>query len=94
MVNIKGLDKTKVLMALWKHSHTRLSFLAERPLLSVKAESMINDLKKRNQKLCFDYVNGRVIKCDITGDEFDPRLYDRDCGEGAAQRAIDSIRRR
>ena len=29
---------------------------------------------------------------DLSGDEFDERLYDRDCGEGAAQRAVDSIR--
>ena len=29
---------------------------------------------------------------DLSGDEFDERLYDRDCGEGAAQRAVDSVR--
>ena len=28
----------------------------------------------------------------LSGDEFDERLYDRDCGEGAAQRAVDSIK--
>ena len=26
-------------------------------------------------QLYFDYVDGHVIKCDISGDEFDPRLY-------------------
>lgn len=34
----------------------------------------------------------RVLKVDLSGEEFDERLYDRDCGEGAAQRAVDSIR--
>ena len=29
---------------------------------------------------------------ELSGDEFDERLYDRDCGAGAAQRAVDSIR--
>ena len=40
----------------------------------------------------FDYLYGRVLKVDLSGDGFDERLYDRDCGEGAAQRAVDSIR--
>ena len=40
----------------------------------------------------FDYLHGRVLKVDLSGDEFDERLYDRDCGEGAAQRAVDSVR--
>ena len=40
----------------------------------------------------FDYLHGRVLKVELSGDEFDERLYDRDCGEGAAQRAVDSIR--
>lgn len=34
----------------------------------------------------------RVLKVELSGDEFDERLYDRDCGEGAAQRAVDSIK--
>ncbi|GAF68735.1 unnamed protein product [marine sediment metagenome] len=40
----------------------------------------------------FDYLKGRVMKVRISGDTLDPRLYDRDNGEGAAKRAIDSIR--
>lgn len=38
------------------------------------------------------YVGGRVMKVELSGDEFDERLYDRDCGADAAQRAVDSIR--
>lgn len=40
----------------------------------------------------FDYLHGRVIKVKIEGDQLNPRLYDRDNGEGAAQHAIESIR--
>jgi len=40
----------------------------------------------------FDYLYGRVLKVDLSKDEFDERLYDRDCGEGAAQRAVNSAR--
>lgn len=36
----------------------------------------------------FDYLHGRVMKVDIGGDELDPRLYDRDNGQGAAFAAI------
>ena len=45
-----------------------------------------------NVQLYFDYVEGHVIKCDISGDEFDERLYDRDCGEGRAAEVIDALR--
>lgn len=93
MVNIKGINKAQVLCALWRHSHAQgMSALNERPLTLSEAEAMILDRDERRLNLNFDYVNGRVIKCDITGDEFDPWLYDRDCGHGTAQRAIDSIR--
>ena len=33
-----------------------------------------------------------MLNVDLSWDEFDERLYDRDCGEGAAQRAVDSVR--
>ncbi len=41
----------------------------------------------------FDYVNGRVMKVELSGTTLDPTLFDRDNGEGAARRAIDSIHR-
>lgn len=43
-------------------------------------------------RLYFDYVDGHVIKCDLSGDEFNPALFDRDCGEGAAAKAIENLR--
>ena len=61
MVNIKGLDKMRVLKALYDNSEK-------------------------------GYGEFLRIAPDLSGDEFDERLYDRDCGEGAAQRAVDSIR--
>lgn len=36
----------------------------------------------------FDYLKGRVLKVDLSGDELDPRLYDRDNGPGAAKKAL------
>ena len=38
--------------------------------------------------LYFDYVHGRVLKVDLNGEAFSPRLYDRDNGPGAARQAL------
>ena len=90
MVDIKGLDKAKVLKALYDHSHVQgLGFMHAAEEGTVTAESCAELLEKYTQ---FDYLHGRVLKVDLSGDEFDERLYDRDCGAGAAQRAVDSIR--
>lgn len=40
----------------------------------------------------FEYVNGKAMKVNLTGDSFDPLLYDRDNGENTAQTVIDSLR--
>jgi hypothetical protein len=37
-----------------------------------------------------DYLRGRIIKVDFTSHELDPRLYDRDNGDGAAERALEA----
>ena len=89
MVNIKGMSKAKVLKALYDHSHLQgLGFLQAVPNGTVTVEHCKELIK---QTTYFDYLYGKVLKVDLSGDEFDERLYDRDCGEGAAQRAIDSI---
>lgn len=94
-VNIKGLDKAEVLLALWKGSHAQgMSFLGMKNggLTLEKAEEMVGELKENKRRLYFDYVQGHVIKCDLTNDEFDPRLYDRDCGEGRGEEVIKALR--
>lgn len=41
----------------------------------------------------FDYLQGRVMKVDLSEDTLDPWLYDRDNGQGAAERAIAEVRK-
>ena len=41
----------------------------------------------------FDYLKGRVMKVNLTEDSFNPALYDRDNGAGAAAHAIAAILR-
>jgi hypothetical protein len=40
-----------------------------------------------------DYLNGRVIKTRFGESTLNPRLYDRDNGDGAAERALNSWRK-
>lgn len=99
MINIEGLDKAKVLHALWHASHAQgLSFMGftggfplERAQELIK-ERDDNRREKDPYRLYFDYVDGHIVKCNLTGDEFDERLFDRDCGEGAAAKAIENLR--
>ena len=90
MVDIKGLDKARVLKALYDHSHVQgLGFMQAAQDGDFTVEHCAELLE---QYTYFDYLRGRVLKVDLSRDEFDERLYDRDCGEGAAQRAVDSIK--
>lgn len=99
MINIEGLDKAKVLHALWHASHAQgisfLGFTGGFPL--ERAEELIkkrydNRGEEDSYRLYFDYVDGHVIKCNLGGDTFDEYLFDRDCGEGAAAKAIENLR--
>lgn len=42
----------------------------------------------------FDYLNGRVMKVDLSGDTFDPFFYDYNNGQGAANEVIAKLRLR
>lgn len=91
MISIKGMDKAVVLKALYDHSHCQgMSFLGA---MELNHPFNIEDARKVLERSTYvDYCYGHVIKVDFSGDEFDERLYDRDCGPGAAQRAVDSIK--
>lgn len=68
MVSIKGLDKAKVLQALHQGSRAQgMSFRHERPVGLEECQEAVN-----SDYLYFDYFVGRVIKVDLSGDEFEP----------------------
>lgn len=93
IVDIKGLDKAEVLLALYNHSHVQgLGFLQMVDNYTLKDAK--KDLEASAPYFYFDYLHGRVIKVDLSKDEFDGWLYDRDCGEGAAQNAINELRKK
>lgn len=84
-INIEGLDKAEVLAALYNASHPLgLGFLHARPEPMTKEEAA-EALKSQTY---FDYLYGRVMKVDLSGDTLRVGLYDRDHGDGAAAKAL------
>lgn len=90
MVDITGLDKVKVLQVLYKHA---------RPLGLGRLHYIPGELDYEEAKMLlfegmyFDYLKGRVMKVNLDSNtEFEERLYDRDNGEGAAQKAVSELR--
>lgn len=90
MVNIEGLNKAEVLRDLYNASKVRgLGFFEATgvPMETTEAEELLKHTTD------FDYLYGKVMKIDLASDvEFKEWLYDRDNGEGAAQRVIDRLR--
>jgi len=92
MVSIKGIEKARVLQALFNASRQQgLGFFAQEGATDITADDAEGIIKEYGG-LEFDYVMGRVLKVDLSGDEFDEWLYDRDNGTGAALAAIDRMK--
>lgn len=87
-ISLKGLDKAEVLAALYNASKPQgMGFIQydPKPMTREEAAGLLED------RTSFDYLQGRVMKVHLGGDEFDPWLYDRDNGQGMAQSAIKQI---
>ncbi|MBT5503122.1 hypothetical protein HOK15_02835, partial [Candidatus Falkowbacteria bacterium] len=39
----------------------------------------------------FDYIKDRVMKVDLSGDDFNTRLFNRDNGENAAEEILSAL---
>lgn len=84
MIEMQG-QTAKVLAALYNGSKAQgLGFVQfdSKPMTEAEAATILTRQEH------FDYLKGRVMKVDLSGDSFDPRLYDRDVGEGAAARLV------
>ena len=89
-IDISKLNKADVLAALYHAARPQgmgmLHFTPE-PMTTEQAQALLD-----SGQTYFDYLHGRVMKVGLNGDSLRPALYDRDNGQGAAQRAIDSIK--
>lgn len=89
-VNIAGLDKVEVLRALWTKSGS--SEVSQRVKSQWGAPSVFDwNAACAEVQSYVDYFQGRVIKCNLKGDSFDPAMFDRDNGAGAAAAAVATL---
>lgn len=104
-VSIAGLDKAALLMVLYNGScpqgagwlqarRGNMTLEQAREAVGHRDDSSRRFGKDRrgNRDLYFDYVFGRPLKIDLSGDTMDTWLYDRDNGKGSAARLIDELR--
>lgn len=84
-INLNGANKAAVLAALYNASQPMgMGWLnaTAAPMTQDEAEKLLKE------QTYFDYLRGRVMKVDLSGDSLEERLYDRDNGHGAAYDAI------
>lgn len=87
-IDISKASKAKILAALYNASQPLgMGFPYYKPEKMSKEEA--EELLK--EQTYFDYLNGRVMKVDLSTNEFNPWLYDRYNGQGAALRAISHL---
>lgn len=88
-MNISGKSKAKVLAALYNNAKAQGMglFIATADNMTEEEAQKILDSGQVN----FDYLKGRVMKIDLSGDEVSTWLYNRDNGPNAAENAIDQI---
>ncbi|WP_394870540.1 hypothetical protein [Clostridium butyricum] len=90
MINIEGLKKADVLKELYNNSKPLGMGFLQFEAKEMTTEEAEEFLKRTTY---FDYLKGRVMKVDLSSDtEFEEWLYDRDNGQGSAQRVINSLK--
>lgn len=90
-IDISKMDKAEVLAALYNNSKQQgmglLNSMGREPLPVEQAREL---LQKTTE---FDYLAGRVMKVDLGGGTLDTWGYDRDNGDGAAERALATLQK-
>ncbi len=89
-IDISGIDRDLLLEALWKGSFVASFYkMAGLPFPAFN----INKAKSELRNNYADYICGKVIKADVySKDTVDPTMYDRDNGQGAFQKIVNSLR--
>jgi len=87
-INISKMNKAIVLMVLYNESKSQgNSFLGGNGADMNQEEAT----KRLESQTDFDYLNGKVMKINLKPDALETWLYDRDNGDGAALKAIQSV---
>jgi len=95
-INIEGMDKAAVLAALYNGSRPiglGVLHYTKEDMIVDEARSLIANYKVGVRgNLYFDYLRGRVMKIRLSGDDLDTDLYNRDNGDGSAEKIINSLK--
>lgn len=89
-MNIEGLNKAEVLAALYNNAKVQgMGFLqADNALMTnIEAEQILNNSCDKY----FDYLKGRVMKISLANNDVLTHLYNRDNGDGAAERTVSKL---
>jgi len=89
LLNIEGLDKADLLIALYENAHVQgvgILQATDEPLTHSKAKELLEGYTY------FDYLYGRVMKIDLGESVLNPHLYDRDNGHGACAAVVQTVR--
>jgi hypothetical protein len=92
-----GMSCVNAFHALWTNSKPAL-FLSNRPELEQRQATVVGTAEKVadlfKHHTYFDYEGGRMLKTDFSEfPKLNARLYDRDFGPGAAQKALNQYNR-
>lgn len=86
-LSLEGLNKAQVLVALYNASKPQgLGRLHYNPMPMTEDQAA----ELLAQTTYFDYIAGRVMKTNLSGNVLDTWGYDRDNGDGAAKRALEA----
>ncbi len=88
-MNIKGINKAKILAALYNNSKPigmGALHATDKDMTESEAQKLLD-----GGQTYFDYLHGRIMKINLSGDELRTSLYNRDLGAGACERIINSI---
>jgi len=90
-INIAGINKALLLAALYNRARPLgLGYLHYTPedMDPAEAEALVE-----REWLYHDYLHGRVMKVDLSGDTLRTWAYNRDNGDGAAEAVVASLKK-
>jgi hypothetical protein len=90
MVDVTGIDRDQLLVALWQNAKPAALFVA----LGMNPRFNLAQAKRAARGTYVEYACGRCIEADVFGDSttIDPQRYDINFGRGAFQRVVDALR--
>lgn len=88
VISLIGKDKAKVLASLYNNAKPLGLGIRQydpKPMTEEEASELLKE------QTYFDYLKGRIMKVDLSGDSLETYLYNRDNGEGSAEAILTSI---